>query len=168
LEAGTFGSAAVVAGSATLTAEQITALKSGRTYVNFHTAANGGGEIRGQVTPLQSRAKLTGAAEVPAITTTATGNATVTLIGNQAFFEISYAGLSSDPTAVHLHGPGEATQVAAPIIPLTTPTGVSGSIQGTALLTPQQLVHVLTGLTYLNIHTKNHGGGEIRGQVMLP
>lgn len=38
-----------VTGSATLTDDQIKDLKSGKWYVNVHTAANKGGEIRGQV-----------------------------------------------------------------------------------------------------------------------
>lgn len=38
-----------VAGSATLTDEQITDLREGRWYVNVHTAQNPKGEIRGQV-----------------------------------------------------------------------------------------------------------------------
>jgi len=37
-------------GSATLTDEQATDLMAGKWYVNVHTAANKGGEIRGQVT----------------------------------------------------------------------------------------------------------------------
>ena len=39
-----------VEGSATLTDAQAAALVAGRYYVNIHTAANPGGEIRGQVT----------------------------------------------------------------------------------------------------------------------
>ncbi len=38
-----------ITGTATLTDDQIKALQSGKVYVNVHTAANGGGEIRGQV-----------------------------------------------------------------------------------------------------------------------
>ena len=37
-------------GSATLTASQAADLEAGRYYINVHTAANPGGEIRGQVT----------------------------------------------------------------------------------------------------------------------
>ena len=38
-------------GSAVLTDAQISDLASGKTYVNIHTAANKGGELRGQITP---------------------------------------------------------------------------------------------------------------------
>ena len=37
-------------GSATLTAAQVADLMAGRWYANIHTAANPGGEIRGQMT----------------------------------------------------------------------------------------------------------------------
>ena len=39
-----------VEGSATLTDEQAADLMAGKLYINVHTAANPGGEIRGQVT----------------------------------------------------------------------------------------------------------------------
>ena len=39
-----------VEGSATLTDAQAADLAAGRYYINIHTAANPGGEIRGQVT----------------------------------------------------------------------------------------------------------------------
>lgn len=42
--------ASPIKGSATLTEAQAADLMAGRTYVNVHTAANGGGEIRGQIT----------------------------------------------------------------------------------------------------------------------
>ena len=40
-----------IEGTATLTPGQIADLMAGKWYVNVHTAANPGGEIRGQVTP---------------------------------------------------------------------------------------------------------------------
>jgi hypothetical protein len=41
--------ASPIKGTATLTAAQVADLKAGKWYVNVHTAANPGGEIRGQV-----------------------------------------------------------------------------------------------------------------------
>jgi hypothetical protein len=44
-------------GSATLTDAQAADLESGKLYVNVHTEANPGGEIRGQVTKVNRRAR---------------------------------------------------------------------------------------------------------------
>ena len=41
--------ASPITGSATLTDAQVADLKAGKWYINLHTAANPGGEIRGQV-----------------------------------------------------------------------------------------------------------------------
>ena len=43
--------ASPITGTATLTDAQAAELKAGQYYVNIHTAANKGGEIRGQITP---------------------------------------------------------------------------------------------------------------------
>ena len=42
-----------IKGSATLTPAQVADLMAGKWYVNLHTAANPGGEVRGQVMPAQ-------------------------------------------------------------------------------------------------------------------
>jgi hypothetical protein len=49
----TFTAAAAgnISGTMTLTAAQAAGLLAGNTYLNVHTAANGGGEIRGNVGP---------------------------------------------------------------------------------------------------------------------
>lgn len=49
--------ASPVSGTATLTDDQATALTTGKMYVNVHTAANPGGEIRGQVVKAAMRKK---------------------------------------------------------------------------------------------------------------
>ncbi|MBI2948295.1 MAG: tandem-95 repeat protein, partial [Verrucomicrobia bacterium] len=46
---GAFGTSGSLVGSVTLTADQLAAIVGGQAYVNVHTAANGGGEIRGQI-----------------------------------------------------------------------------------------------------------------------
>jgi hypothetical protein len=47
----TGGMEGTFSGTGTLSAENLTGLLEGRTYVNVHTATNGPGEIRGQVVP---------------------------------------------------------------------------------------------------------------------
>jgi len=49
----TVGSGSPIKGSKVLTPAEVAALEAGKYYVNIHTAANKGGEIRGQLTPAQ-------------------------------------------------------------------------------------------------------------------
>ena len=52
IPAGTFGTSGILSGVQTLTAEQLTGINSGQTYVNIHSAqppGHSGGEIRGQL-----------------------------------------------------------------------------------------------------------------------
>jgi len=48
---GTLGVSGVFSGSMTVTDQQASDIKAGRSYFNIHTAANPGGEIRGQIVP---------------------------------------------------------------------------------------------------------------------
>jgi hypothetical protein len=163
---GASGTNGTLSGTHTLLPAELQAITNGLAYVNIHTANNTGGEIRGQLVPLQLRATLDGASEVPAVATSATGTASLTMIGNQVSYVVSYSGLAGSATGCHIHGPADPTQPAPILVPLNTPTGTSGSIAGTISLTPAQLANVLAGLTYINIHSTAHTGGEIRGQII--
>ena len=48
---GGFGPSGIISGSQQLAPEQLAAMVDGLTYVNIHTEANSGGEIRGQIGP---------------------------------------------------------------------------------------------------------------------
>jgi len=92
-----------------LTRALVESLLTGRVYVNFHTATNSGGEIRGQVklgTGLHFTASLNGAQENPPVTTTAGGTGAFTLSPNrdELRWNITYRGLSGPLTAGgHFH-----------------------------------------------------------------
>ncbi len=112
----------------------------------------------------------TGAQEVPAVNTAATG----TLSGNYnsatntLTYSISWTGLSGAPTMMHFHGPAAVGANAGPVVTITGFTAApSGSVNGTATLSDAQEADLLNELWYYNLHTPDHGAGEIRAQVLV-
>ncbi|MCP5524423.1 MAG: CHRD domain-containing protein [Verrucomicrobiales bacterium] len=163
-----------LSGSVPLTPEQLDAVISGRTYINFHTAAHGAGEIRGQILPKPSAVPLTvamsGQAEKPEpVETTATGSGTLMLEGDRLTLNLQYAGLSGPATGAHIHGPATASGSAGVLINLAPFNAggfdTDGVLAGSTVLTADQRQLILSGQTYVNIHTAANGAGEIRGQI---
>jgi hypothetical protein len=72
------------------------------------------------------------------------------------------AGLSGPAIAAHFHAgaPGKNGAVVVPI-----PGVDKGSFEGSAKLTDEQAADALTGRWYVNVHTSQNKGGEIRGQL---
>jgi CHRD domain len=80
-------------------------------------------------------------------------------------FSISYRGLSSEETNAHFHAPAPPGMNAGVIVQLPTPGSPKNGCE-TPDLTEDQRRDLFQGLWYINIHTKNNTGGEIRGQVL--
>ncbi len=110
------------------------------------------------------KAKLDGASEVPASDSKATGKASLKYdpATKKLTYTVSYKGLSGDALAAHFHGPADAGANGGIEIPITV--GKS-PIKGDATLTDAQAADLEAGKWYVNIHTKDHPAGEIRGQV---
>ncbi|MCT4559885.1 MAG: CHRD domain-containing protein [Crocinitomicaceae bacterium] len=147
-------------------------LEAGNTYINFHTAANPNGEIRGQLTydnaAIMFDAFLNGAQEVPAVSTTATGTASFSLNSTMTAitFMVQVDGLSGAITGAHLHE-GTAGNNGPVVVDLSTSVVgnvMAGTITGTDL-TQELLESMLSSGIYLNIHTAANPNGEIRGQI---
>ncbi|NBB20418.1 CHRD domain-containing protein [Runella sp. CRIBMP] len=110
-------------------------------------------------------ATLTGANEVPPVTTSATGRMegiynkeTKTLT-----YTITYSGLT--PTAGHFHsGNSWETGGVVHTFSAVTTSPISGRWEG---LNQQQENLLFSGLFYANLHTAVNRGGEIRGQVNM-
>jgi hypothetical protein len=157
-----------VPAGATLTAAQITSWQNGNLYYNVHTTANPAGEIRGQLnlaTSLTVTTTLTGANEVPANASTATGSAGIGL--NPVTLEvtggIATTGLVS--TGAHIHQ--AAAGVAGPVIvPLTNGGSDTWLAPASARLTPAQFASWMAGNLYVNVHSAAFPAGEIRGQLV--
>lgn len=164
--AGVNGTSGRLTGVITLTDSERTNVLAGQTYANIHTSINPGGEIRGQITAAVLHATLSGAAEVPAVTTTGTGAATLWLVGNHLSWNVTYSGLSANAIAAHIHGPAAPGAATGVIIPFSGASGTSGTITGSVNVTnTAYLGYIVDGLTYVNVHTSTNPNGEIRGQV---
>lgn len=110
-------------------------------------------------------AKLLGATEVPANTTTGTGtvDAQFDSTSKQFSWTVTYSGLTGTATAAHFHGPAAAGTNAPPVVPITG--SLDNPIKGSAVLTDAQAADLAAGKWYFNIHTAANKGGEIRGQL---
>lgn len=124
----------------------------------------------GAMTTMYSAALL-GANEVPPVATSSNtaGSATATLDLNTNLLTINgtYAYLSGQVTAQHIHGPASATSSAGIVFTLTnTATAAQGSFTGTFTLNASQINDLNNGLYYINLHTANNPNGEVRGQLI--
>ena len=160
-----------ISGSAPMTDDLIFDLIAGNHYINVHTEANPGGEIRGQVWPMDApahfSAALDGDQEVPPVVTDATGQGHFTLDGGRNTFHYHVAVADIDNVnAAHIHkgsvgvnGPPVFTLFNGGTFDPDHPVG------GGVWLNAENLVDLLTGYTYVNVHTTDFPDGEIRGQI---
>jgi len=113
-------------------------------------------------------ATMSGAQEVPAVTTAGTGTVSGTYDAstNVLTYNVSWSNLSGPAVAAHFHGAADPGTNASVIVPFTlNNNGNAGTASGTATLTDAQETDFLAGKWYANVHTAANGGGEIRGQV---
>ncbi len=155
-------------GSATLSAAQSLALQNGNTYFNMHTAANPGGEIRGQVvTPTTTRisALLNGSQENPPVVTSATGEGIAFLHEptNRIVYTVELSNIANVQAAhIHLGNAGSNGPVLEGLN--GGPTSYCGV---TRRLTASELATANSDGLYFNVHTTANPGGEIRGQMLV-
>lgn len=155
-------------GKITVNKALLAAIHSYGIYINVHTTSNPGGEIRGQVfteTDLHFSATMTGANEVPPVTTTATGLGSFVLnyTATKLEYKVLVAGLSGPITAAHLHY-GEVGKAGPVIYPLTF-TG--NTLSGTLDVSDDFVDSLFNNKVYINVHTAANPAGEIRGQLTI-
>ena len=114
-------------------------------------------------------ATLTGAAERPnPDTTTTTGTAQVTVIDNLVSWVVNVVDIDS-LTLGHIHrgvadsAGGVMVNLAPAPLNVVNYTGIAA--QGSAVVHDSVLTHMRNGAAYINLHTLDNGGGEIRGQL---
>jgi hypothetical protein len=106
---------------------------------------------------------LSGANEVPPVTSSASGTATVTINPDRSVsVKVSASGMTA--TASHIHEAAAGSN--GPVIVPFTKTGDNAfaSAEG-AKLTESQYAAYKAGNLYVNVHSAAHPGGEIRAQI---
>jgi len=107
--------------------------------------------------------KLTGDQEVPAVASSATGVGTIVIKSDKSVSgSIKTAGIEGTVAHIHLGEPGKN---GPPIITLTKTADNTWSVPAGAQLTDDQYKSFKEGNLYVNVHSAEHKGGEIRTQL---
>ncbi len=149
---------------------QIDSLLNTPVYINVHSAQVNSGLVRGQLDKniaLAMDIALSGANEVPEVTTTATGNAILRLTDDKVLYsKVTVQNLESDDTLTvsHIHRGGAGANGGVRIF-LCAAESDFGILKVSDPL-HDSLYNMLTrDPMYVNVHSRRHGAGLIRGQV---
>jgi len=173
------GMSPIMSTSQKLLNDQEASLFTGALYVNVHTTAFPGGQIRGNImmtaTPGVWYAELDNAQAKVSPTTASSGVAMVKFTaGTPNTYDITIYHTSKTASAAHIHGPsmgpGNSTGVLVVICgsaaTCMSPIKMTGLTASTAVYTDAQSYgFIKSGISYVNVHTPAFGAGEFRGQV---
>ena len=153
-----------------LTAAQLDSLNAGNFYANVHSAANPGGEIRGQLYIPVRMANLTGSQETPP--NGSPGSGTGTFMVNP--FTRTAAGVETwqgvaNPTDSHIHNSAGAGVAGGIVVRGTVTLGDPGKlvINTSTPLADNVFAAFMLGNLYYNVHSQQFPSGEIRGQLAI-
>jgi hypothetical protein len=138
-------------------------------YFNVHSTQVGSGLLRGQMNTNIEMAEyltLSGANEVPPVTTTATGTFLFRLTSDKkAYLKLTTANLEVGDawTLAHIHK-GDATVNGGVIVPFYANASDFGTVK-IVTVTDAVYANLKTDPIYANAHTTSHGGGQIRVQI---
>jgi Cu/Zn superoxide dismutase len=113
-------------------------------------------------------ASMSGAKEVPANGSKATGKATITVTGRRLCYVITSTNLGAVPQAAHIHSAkaGKSGAVYITLFAKATPLK-NGKVSGCVSATTAKLkaVSAKPSAFYANVHTKKYPSGALRGQL---
>lgn len=164
------GQSGTLHAAGTITAAQATALEKGNTYVNVHSSAFPGGELRGQGIPYFLQrffgGRISGTKEVPSNASEGTGTMIVRYNTETNFLELigDYQGIASGITVSHIHR-GAAGVNGGVAVTLINTGGNFGTVGAEATLSEADEALLLAGDMYVNIHSNTFPGGELRTQL---
>lgn len=153
-----------------LNADQVNALLAGQLYVNVHSAAHPGGEIRSQIKPqgiVIGMAELSGSNVAPPVTNTATGFAAMTIneAANTATVHVQTT-VVDDATEAHVHDAPAGQNAAAPLLTLMKdPAAAPHWLLEQQSITQAERDALAADRLYVDVHTPASPGGALRGQL---
>lgn len=151
-----------------LTEAQVASLRAGELYFNVHTAANAGGEIRGQIGRRVLLATADGAQEVPPNGSAATGAGSIVYDPATRAVSGSLRLTGMTATAAHIHtGVAGANGGIAVNLAEAAPGSGVWAVPANTRLTADQAKALLGNGLYFNAHSAAVPTGEIRGQIIL-
>ena len=114
---------------------------------------------------LKYSVEMRGANEVPPNDSPGIGHADVTFETDtrKLSWRVTYSGVTGPIIGMHFHGSTLPGQNAGILLPFRG--SLVSPVEGTAVLTEAQASDLTGGRWYINAHTSNHPGGELRGQV---
>ena len=113
----------------------------------------------------KTSAALTGAQEVPPVSTSASGRSTIAVASDRSVSgSVIVSGM--EPTAAHIHQ-GAMGMNGPVIVPLAKTAPTTFSVPAGIKLTDAQYDALKEGKLYINVHSAAHPGGEIRLQMNL-
>ena len=122
-----------------------------------------GAGCAGMSGPSKTQVTLSGAQEVPPVTTAASGFGTIT-IGDDKSVSGSVTTSGVVGVAAHIHD-GAAGKNGPVIVPLTKSSDNTWAVPPGAKFTDAQYDAFKAGNLYVNVHSAANKGGEIRGQL---
>ncbi len=106
---------------------------------------------------------LSGREEIPAVSSMGFGMGRI-LVGKDKRVSGSIKVSSVEVTAAHIHVGGMG-QIGPPIVTLNKVSSKVWAVPMDAVLSDGQFNSYMAGKLYINVHSKAHKGGEIRGQL---
>ena len=108
--------------------------------------------------------KLSGANEVPPVTTAASGTGTITVAADGSVSgSVKVTGVAATMAHIHVGAAGKNGPV---LIPLTQTAPGEWSVPVGAKLDTEQMKSYKAGELYVNVHSEANKGGEIRAQII--
>ena len=156
-----------MSGVINITAADAVNLAQGLFYVNVHSTTYPAGEIRGQILrPGETLwiANLTGSQETPAVTTTASGHASIIVDSTQTSIRYHVSTTGITPTGAQIQ---DAIATLSGVV-IYQFSSVAAVIDGTQTITATDNGEIADRHWYVNILTASNANGELRGQVLQP